>query len=65
MLTPRGVGVARGSSARTGTSCSVRTIAISSQPSRFGHRTQSLQTFSGSVSLSTTSKPSFSKNRCS
>ena len=35
----------------TGTSGSTRTIAISSQPSRFGQRTQSLQTFSGSVSF--------------
>jgi len=39
--------------------------AISSQFSFFGQRTQSLQTFSGSVSFSTTSKPSFSKKRCS
>ena len=64
MLTPLGVGAAVGMTI-IGTSCNVRTIAISSHPSRFGQRTQSLQTFSGSVSLLTTSKPSFSKKACS
>src|SRR5437667_8616145 len=61
MLTPLGVGVAAGSSTM-GTSSRTRTMAISSQPSRLGHLTQSDQTFSGSESFGTTSKPSFSKN---
>src|SRR5258706_11781109 len=64
MLTPLGVGVAAGSST-IGTSSSTRTIAISSQPSRLGQRTQSDQTFSGRESFGTTSKLSFSKKRCS
>jgi hypothetical protein len=64
MLTPFGVGGAA-AIAGTGTSSSVRTTAISSQLSFFGQRTQSLQTFSGSVSFVTTSKPIFYKNRCS
>ena len=46
MLTPLGVGGAVGMTI-IGTSCSSRTIAISSQPSRFAQRTQSLHTFSG------------------
>ena len=64
MLTPFGVFAAVGIS-MIGTSGSTRTIAISSQLSFFGQRTQSLHTFSGRLSFGTTSNPSFSKNRCS